>query len=332
MNKIITYIKRKPQKQYHSIETLFSNIKVEVSKLYRTELVCTKSSGGSPLILLKNLLAFKRDKNNIYHITGDIHYMAFVTGKRTILTIHDIGSALQGTLFKRLYIKLFWFWFPAIFVKRITVISEFTKKELEQIIPFAKEKIKVIYNPVGKDYIKNVYKFNTIKPTILCLGTKSNKNLERVFVAVTNLNCQLHIIGVLQPQQIVKLEKLKIQYRNSVNLPLNGIVEAYKNCDMLCFPSTYEGFGMPIIEAQSIGRPVLTSNIGAMAEVSNDSACLVNPYDSLEIKKGINQIILDKEYRDNLIEKGFENIKRFQLNRIVKQYNDLYKELSVNVQ
>ncbi|MCK0123640.1 glycosyltransferase family 4 protein [Gelidibacter sp. F2691] len=327
MNRAVTFIQRNPQLKFQSIEGLFGTIMGEISKSSKTHLLYTKYSGGGPLTIIKNLLVFKIPKDNIVHITGDVHYMAFVTGKRTILTIHDIGSALKGSPLKQLYIKLFWFWLPVLFVKRITVISEFTKNELERMIPFAKRKIRVVQNPVGERFCHKEYVFNEINPTILCVGTKANKNLERIFEASVNLNCQLHIIGSLTPDQVNLLQSLNINYKNSLNIPLSGIIEAYEECDLLCFPSTYEGFGMPIIEAQAIGRPVLTSNIGAMLEVANDSACLINPFESSEIEKGIKMIISDKKYRNELIVKGLENVKRFQVPAIAKQYISIYKEL-----
>ena len=80
-------------------------------------------------------------------------------------------------------------------------------------------------------------------------------------------------------------------YVNYTNLSQEAIIQQYIDCDMLSFVSTYEGFGMPIIEAQAIGRPVITSNIGAMKEVALDTACLVDPYDVESIKNGIQKLI-----------------------------------------
>ncbi len=329
MIKSVTYIKRKAASQYHSIEGLFDSVKSEVSKSYHTCFVSAKYSGGSPFVVLKNCLAFNKSKSTMYHITGDVHYMALVTGKRTVLTIHDIDSALQGSVLKRFYVKLFWFWLPALCVRYITVISEFTKGELEAIIPYSKRKIRVVPNAVNKAFRSTPYVFNAQCPTLLFVGTKSNKNMERVIEAVENIPCKLHIIGTLSNKQIELLNQSKVDYKNSFNLSQAAIVEAYKTCDLLCFPSTYEGFGMPIIEAQAIGRPVLTSNFGAMLEVAEDSACLIDAYNTHAIRNGIQKIISDPIYRDYLIGKGFENIKRFQVETIVKHYNYLYKELDL---
>lgn len=328
MDKTIIFLKRKPQAQYHSIESLFNTIIARVSKIYTTKIIEANFIGGSPLTILKNCFAFRKDKkNDIIHITGDVHYMSLATGKRTVLTIHDVGSALKGHMFTRLYKKMFWFWLPALLVKKITVISEFTKGELQDIIPFAKEKIIVVPNPVSNAFKSNNYIFNHKLPTILCMGTKSNKNLERIFSAVTNIPCQLHVIGPLNSGQLELLENLGIHYKNDVRLSQQDIVTSYEKCDLLCFPSTYEGFGMPIIESQAVGRPVITSNLGAMLEVAQNSTCLVNPFESDSIKEGIEKIILDADYRESIIQKGFKNVERFSPDAIANQYITIYETL-----
>lgn len=323
----ITYLKRASAKHYHSIEALFQSIEMLVAQQYVVKQAQVTHLGAAPWQLIKNMWGFKVAPSSIVHITGDVHYMAMASGKQTILTIHDIGSALSGYWLKRLYIKLFWFWLPAWRVRYITVISEFTKNELVQLIPFAKHKIRVIHNPVGNEFNAIHFTFNNNRPVILCMGTKVNKNLELVMDSVAGLSCSLHIVGPLTALQISKLENLDIVYNNSVYLTRADIVQTYIDCDVLCFPSTYEGFGMPIIEAQATGRPVLTSNIGAMKEVAGDGACLVDPFDAVSIRAGLERLILNPDYRDQLISKGFDNVKRFSLHHIAKQYMDLYEEL-----
>lgn len=329
MKKVIkvNFLFRKRLLQYNSIEELFLSIKNEVEKTNTTSLTEVKQSGASPLSLLKNLIPFRKEKNTIYHITGDIHYMALVTGKQTLLTIHDVGSAINGNLFKRLYIKIFWFWLPALFVKRITVISEFTKKELSGIIPFAKRKIVVIYNPVSPLFQYTPQEFNTEKPTVLLMGTKKNKNLERVFYALQDIPCQLLIVGKLTTEQEIVLKDLAFDYVNKVNIGFEEVVQCYEACDLLCFPSIYEGFGMPVIEAQAVGRPVLTSNVCSLPEVAGEGAVMVNPFEVQSIRDSVLKIINDSDLRADLIKKGLDNTERFKIEQIAKVYLDLYAKI-----
>lgn len=326
MKKTVCFINRKRLPGYNSIEELFGNIISEIDKHAQSIMFELKNSGGSPLVILKNVRSLKAI-SNVYHITGDVHYMALALKKNTVLTIHDVNSAFYGNRLKNLYIKIFWFWLPALFVKRITVISEFTKSELSRIIPFAKHKIKVIPNPVSKLLKEEPYHFNVDKPRVLLMGTKSNKNLERSLEAIKGMTCKVTIIGRLTDTQRQLLLANAIDFENYFNVSYHAIIEYYKRADIICFPSTYEGFGMPIIEAQAIGRPVLTSNIGAMAEVAGESAYLVNPFEVDAIREGLLELVSNEQLRTSLIQKGLDNVKCFQTEHIAKEYIALYSEM-----
>ena len=93
--------------------------------------------------------------------------------------------------------------------------------------------------------------------------------------------------------------------------------------------SFYEGFGMPIIEAQSVGRPVITGNIGAMKEVGDGSTILVDPYNVSEIKDAISLLISDRKLYDDMVGKGYENAAKYNYKRIAAEYLEVYKELAV---
>ncbi len=94
------------------------------------------------------------------------------------------------------------------------------------------------------------------------------------------------------------------------------------------FPSTYEGFGLPVIEGQKAGRPVITSNISPLQEVAGGGACLVDPLDIQSIRSGILQVINNGEYRLEIVQKGFENVKQYIPEKIAGEYIKVYQQVS----
>ncbi|MFB0924885.1 MAG: glycosyltransferase, partial [Vicingaceae bacterium] len=167
----------------------------------------------------------------------------------------------------------------------------------------------------------------TEKPTLLQIGPKENKNLIRLAEALNGVNCQLSIVGVLTLGQKEALSQNNIEYSNVVNISNEELKQQYEQTDLLAFVSTYEGFGMPIVEAQIVGRPVITSNLLSMPEVAGDAAHLIDPYNVEDIRKGVLEIISDETYRNMLVEKGRVNAERFSVDTITAQYAEMYKQI-----
>ena len=267
-------------------------------------------------------------QGDLNHITGDIHYIGLLLRKRkTVLTIHDLGSVhrLRG-LRKSLFLFL-WYWLPIRRSALVTVISESTKDDLLQHIKVDPQKIRVVYDCVSEEFNSFPKELISTEPIILQLGTGANKNLERVSEALRGVPCHLRIVGRLDDKQTAVLERCRINFSCVSDIPNEQVVEEYQKSDLLVFVSTYEGFGLPILEAQATGRPVITSSILSMPEVAGDSACLVDPFDVSSIRKGILNVINDSAYREELVKRGFENVKRFQPDNIAEQYADIYYEL-----
>ena len=158
---------------------------------------------------------------------------------------------------------------------------------------FPEDRIRIIHDPI-KPIFRFVQKSNLgAQPRILMLGTGKHKNLNGLIEAAKGANFHLDIVGWPSDDEIAKLKEYKISYQVYNRLTNQEVYERYIACDVLFFASFYEGFGMPIVEAQAVGRPVVTSNFGAMKEVAKDSALLVNPESALEIRDAIDKLVTD---------------------------------------
>ncbi|WP_281613887.1 glycosyltransferase family 1 protein [Flammeovirga sp. SubArs3] len=317
---------RKKSNSAFSIEELFQKLTISInySEINTVEL---PYNGASIKAIILNFLFCLKFKNTLNHVTGDIHYIIPALGKKTILTIHDVYSIIKGNFIKKTLIKIFWFWIPSLYVKKITVISEFTKKEVLEIIPWAQEKIIVIPNPIDLELCRSNFIKKKKTFTLLIIGTKENKNIERIFESVKELDLEINLIGKLSDNQQKLVNSLKLNINNFYNLPYNKVLELYNTSNLLCFPSTYEGFGMPILEAQAIGIPVITSNLSPMKDITGEGALLVDPYSIKNIRECIIKIINSPMLQEELIIKGKENVLRYDIHAIAKQYENLYKEI-----
>jgi glycosyltransferase involved in cell wall biosynthesis len=222
----------------------------------------------------------------------------------------------------------FWYWLP---IKRsavVTVISEATRQDLLKHVRIDPRKVRVVHVCVSDAFAWSPREFNAARPVVLQIGTRPNKNLERVIEAVSGLPIHLRIIGPLSAAQAAALEAAAVEFSNAKALTNAEVVQEYRNCDLLMFASTFEGFGMPILEAQATGRPVVAGNAWSLPEVAGPGgACLVDPFDVRSIRAGLLRVVEDAGYRKDLVWGGLKNIERFRPQRIAQEYADLYRQL-----
>ena len=215
---------------------------------------------------------------------------------------------------------------PLCWAPHVTVISEETKKQLQRHFSAAADKIEVISACVDREFGKN---YRTAKAgagqlQVLQVGTGWNKNLERVAAAASGLPVRLRIIGPLSERQRSLLHSLDLSWTSAQQLSGEEIVREYRDSDLLVFASTYEGFGLPIVEAQAIGLPVITSNMAPMTEVAGDAALFVDPYEEKEIRAALEQLLGSPDLSRRLSEQGRRNAERFDAQIVADRYVDVY--------
>jgi glycosyltransferase involved in cell wall biosynthesis len=322
----ITHFYREPRSTGVSIEGIFRTVKADL-----TGRVQIKDHFCNPtLSRIKNTLEASKYASEINHITGDVNFLALgLRGRKNILTIHDFGfyeNPIHSRL-KHLFYHTFWFALPLRYIDMVTVVSEFTKEKLIRYFRFPEDRICVIPDPV-KPVFGYVQKDRLHdKPVVLMMGTGKHKNLDNLIAAARGINVHLDIVGWPAADEIAKLKEYNISHTVYNGLTDEQIFERYIACDIMFIASLYEGFGMPIIEAQEVGRPVITSNRGAMLEIGRDSALLADPLQPEQIKAAILSLTGNKEYYDTVVATGRKNAAKYGHKVISEQYLNLYKRL-----
>ncbi|MCA0238530.1 MAG: glycosyltransferase family 4 protein [Bacteroidetes bacterium] len=330
VTKKVIFFFRKKDPDAHSIEEVFntvSNIFTQ-KKTLRVEHLYAPEHSKSIINIIQNIIFAYNNQGEVNHVTGDIHYILLGLRKKNIniLTIHDcrLLNIFPRTSIKFWIYKWFWLDIPLKRATKVTTVSQKTKLEIIKFTNCPPEKIVVIPNPANPIFKNEPREFNSDNPKILQVGTGSNKNLERVIQSLIGIPCKLVIIGQLFQNQLFLLEKNKINYENYFNISIEEVSRFYHECDFVVFASTFEGFGMPIIEANLSGTPIITSDISPINEIAGKAALFVDPYSITDIRSKILTMIYDKGLRERLIYYGFQNASKFSPSEISEKYFNLY--------
>jgi glycosyltransferase involved in cell wall biosynthesis len=326
----VTFYYRKPRSVgNYSVEFIFRDVSERLKNIIHVRSVTSHYESKGLFKRLYNCLEALFRQGDVNHITGDVNFLGILLRKKkTIQTILDCGHLHASTGLKHAVIKYFWVTLPVRRCRYVTAISSATKNEILKYANCDPDKVVVVPVAISEAFLPYGKSFDKMNPTILQIGTAPNKNIERLIEALRGVNCNLVIVGKQHSVYTDKLKEYHIPYGYLSGISNEAMIRQYQQADIVVLPSTYEGFGMPILEAQAVGRPVLTSNISSMPEVAGDAACLIDPYDVNHIREGILRIISDDEYRRGLVTRGFENIKRYDPQVIALQYFDLYKKIA----
>lgn len=282
------------------------------------------------------------------------HTVPWIHPKETIVTVHGLEYEFCPEAYswwERIYMR----WSirnSCRWASRIVAVSENTKKDLISLYRVPEEKIKVIYEGVScfklranNNQCESNSKHQIPKPYFLFIGRiELRKNVARmigafdVFKKKCGTNHKLVLAG--KPgygYEAVAHQVAHAKYRNDI-VELGYILEEEKwellqNADGFLFPSLYEGFGLPVLEAQAVGVPVLTSTTSSLPEVTchvarerrdeEPCAIFVHPESAEDIARGIEKLALDKGFRSAIIESGSRNVARFSWEKCAQEVAEM---------
>jgi glycosyltransferase involved in cell wall biosynthesis len=295
-------------------------------------------------------LDLRREKIDLFHAP---HYvLPPLTPCKSVVTIHDcIHLRFPQYLPNRLgyaYARSS-MWIATHRANRVLTVSEASKRDILRYFRVPEGKIDVIYNAIDDrlgetptaeevERVRERYQLNA--PYVLYAGNiKPHKNLERLIEAFHTLrqdpdlgHVKLLIIGdeiskYASLRRAVHRYKLHKYVRFFGFVPDKTLAVLYRLARVFVFPSLYEGFGFPPLEAMASGTPVITSNVSSLPEVVGDAALLINPLDPAEIAQAMRRVLMDSELREELRQRGLRRVSEFSWERSVRRVREIYGEV-----
>lgn len=321
----VTFFTRPAVPGQHSLERVLDNLMRALGARVSPRVWQARGGRWIPVDLPSAAAA----QGDVNHIAGHVHYLALsLRPAKTVLTVHDIGHLRNVSGFRGTAYRAFWYTIPLKRVAAIVAVSEFTKRELVREFGLAPASITTIHDGLPAGFEPAPAEFNRERPVLLVVGTAPHKNAVRLVKAAEGLNCRFVFVGRVQGGLRDALARTSAEFEEKVNLAEAELAGCYHCADIVCFASTYEGFGLPIIEAQAVGRPVITSTICSMPEVAGDGAVLVDPYNVRDIREAISRVCGSAGLREELIGKGFANVRRFDRAACADAHMDIYRRLA----
>lgn len=293
------------------------------------------------------VIVLRHQKLDIIHNPAQVPTL-FKIWQKSVITVHDITPFLypEKHPFSRSFVNRLFFPITLKFANKIIAVSENTKKDLISYFGTPENKIKVIPNGVDKsfqlldyediDKVKNKYSLRF--PFILYVGTlEPRKNIPSLIMAFNKLKekkitHRLVIAGKKgwKYKDIFKIiSKLNLQndiiftgYVSDEDLP--GL---YNAADLFVYPSIYEGFGLPPLEAMACGTPVITSNTSSLPEVVGNAGIMIDPLDIESFAESMYKVISNEDLKIKMRKKGLERAKLFSWEKCAKEVMDTYQKI-----
>jgi glycosyltransferase involved in cell wall biosynthesis len=294
----------------------------------------------------------RKHKPDVVHIPH--HDCPFFVPGKLVMTIHDCVHVKfpPENLSRLRRFELYWRTRRSLDrASQILAVSNSTRDDLVDIFDMDAKRISVIHNALderfspaaeGMDRKTVLERYQLHDPFVLYSGKiRPHKNVHRLIEAFAVLkselandlryhNLKLIVIGdELSHHQYLRLTVVRSGVQQDVRffgfVPYSILRVFYQSAALFAFPSLYEGFGLPPLEAMASRTPVLASNTSSLPEVLGDAALLVNPENVFEIARGLKSILLEDKLRERLVEKGLKHISKFSWKSAALQVTEAYK-------
>lgn len=288
-----------------------------------------------------------RDEPDIVHLPN--HHFARLAFRRKnpyIVTVHDLVRFYLRFDPERLLERI-WLRLDIMGIKRashIIATSQHTKNDLIKYMKIPDSKISVVYNGIDHDIFKPYdIKLRLLdKPYILYVGSeRPRKNLGRLFQAFAILKKEFPDLKLLKIGPVGRYDTYRKDSEKTVtSLGINrdvafidyvseyDLTTYYCSAALLAYPSLYEGFGLPPLEAMSCGCPVVTSNVSSIPEVVGDAGLMVNPYAVSGLAQAMKRVLTDNELRQDMVRKGLEQSQKFSWEKTAEQTLAVYNKVA----
>ncbi len=288
----------------------------------------------------------KNDNIELYHgLSGEIPIGLKQHNIKSVVTIHDLIFMRLPHLYSFFDRKIHFakFKYAAKHADRVIAISEQTKQDIITYLKIDKSKIDVVYqgcNNIFKEERTDIEKqeltnkYNLPKNFILNVGTiEERKNALSIVKAIKDLEIPLIIVGrktkyYQQIDQYIQNNKLENRVLFLEKLTLKELSCLYQMADIFVYPSVFEGFGIPIIEALYSKTPVITSKGGVFPEAGGPGSVYIDPYNIIEIKNAINTLLNSKSKRSQIVQQGYEFVQKFNDDVISKHMMTVYNTIT----
>ena len=309
----------------------------------------------------------RRLRADVYHVP--LNTVPLAMPRPYIVTVHDMSSLIYPERRAR-GMHLWRYERGLRRANRVIAVSEATRRDIEDVLGIPSDRIRVIYNapdpafrraerpviasagadseapyPPEMEHTLDRYQINF--PFLLYAGTiRPQKNIPRMIEAFSIVRQELENNPVYQGLKLIiigdeisrapEVRRAVIQSRveHAVRflgfVPIDTLRVFYQAASVFVFPSLYEGFGLPPLEAMACGTPVVSSALSSLPEVVGDAAVIVNPENVFDIARGVREALLDETLRSTLVERGFEQVRRFDWLRTAGAVVDAYREAAAS--